>query len=404
VTAPTRRRVAVVGAGIQGCCIALELALRGVDVEIFERREAPMLGASRQCEGKLHLGFVYAADRTLGTAHLMARGAATFLPALRRWINGDADTLAVSKPFHYAVHRDSLYSPDVLEARYGRIQKLIEETVPFDAHPGEHDPALVDRIDAADAFGPDVSAVFRTSEISVHPDHLADALVDAVGAAAQITLRTGIRVVAVDRDDGRLHVAEGESDPSWTPPYDHVVNCAWDGRLALDATAGMLPAEPWCFRMKYFARVPLPAGEPAPPNTTVVLGPFGDVVDLGHGDLYVSWYPAARRGWSDDVEPPPWPTEPGPVERAEILSGMAAGLEGTVPRIANILREHDETVIVRGGVIYALGETDVEDRNSVLHERRRVGPRTHGRYHTVDTGKRTVAPLFALELADRIRG
>ena len=27
-----------------------------------------------------------------------------------------------------------------------------------------------------------------------------------------------------------------------------------------------------------------------------------------------------------------------------------------------------------------------------------------GGYHTVDTGKRTVAPLFALELADRIRG
>jgi glycine/D-amino acid oxidase-like deaminating enzyme len=402
VTAPTRRRVAVVGAGIQGCCIALELALRGVEVEVFERQEAPMLGASRQCEGKLHLGFVFAADRTLGTARLMARGAGTFLPALRRWIDGGADTLAVSEPFHYAVHRDSLYSPEDLAARYGRIRTLIEETIPFDAHPGEQDPTLVERIDASDAFGPDVSAVFRTSEIAVHPDHLADAIIDAVDASARITLRTGMRVVAVDRDAGRLQVAEGNDEPSWTPAYDHVVNCAWDGRLALDATAGMLPTEPWCFRMKYFARVRLPAGEPPPPNTTIVLGPFGDVVDLGEGDLYVSWYPAGRRGWSGDVQPPPWPTEPGPVERTEILAGMVAGLEGTLPRVADILRRNDETASVRGGVIYALGETDVDDRNSVLHERRRVGPRTHGRYHTVDTGKRTLAPLFALELADRI--
>lgn len=147
MTVPTHRRVAVVGAGIQGCCIALELARRGVDVEPFERREAPMLGASRQCEGKLHLGYVYAADRTLGTARLMARGAATFLPALRGWIDADADTLALSEPFHYAVHRDSLFSPDDLATMYGRIQSIIAETIPAGAHPGEEPPALVHRVD-----------------------------------------------------------------------------------------------------------------------------------------------------------------------------------------------------------------------------------------------------------------
>lgn len=399
-----RRSVAVVGAGIQGCCIALELARRGVRVDLFERRAAPMEGASRQCEGKLHLGFVYAADPTLETSRLMIKGAATFLPAMRRWIDGQADNVAVSEPFHYAVHRESLHSPDVLARQYETIGRLVREAVPAADHPGDGDPARLERMDDLSAFGADVRAAFRTSEISLHPDHLADAIVEAVAASSLITLRTNARVVAVDVDRERLRVAEGEGKAEWTPPYEHVVNCSWEGRLALDATAGLLPTEPWCFRMKYFARLRVPDGAPAPPNTTVVLGPFGDVVDLGDGDLYVSWYPAGRRGWSTDLEPPDWPTEPTLADREVILAGMAAGLDGILPGAAALLRDDPEAVSVRGGVIYALGETDVHDHASRLHERRNVGPVSHGRYHTVDTGKRTVAPLFALETADRICG
>jgi hypothetical protein len=37
-----------------------------------------------------------------------------------------------------------------------------------------------------------------------------------------------------------------------------------------------------------------------------------------------------------------------------------------------------------------------------LHHRYAIGPRTRGRYHTVDTGKLTMAPLFGKAVADRI--
>jgi hypothetical protein len=33
-----------------------------------------------------------------------------------------------------------------------------------------------------------------------------------------------------------------------------------------------------------------------------------------------------------------------------------------------------------------------------------VGLRSRGRYHSVDTGKYTTAPLFAMETVDRIAG
>jgi hypothetical protein len=57
---------------------------------------------------------------------------------------------------------------------------------------------------------------------------------------------------------------------------------------------------------------------------------------------------------------------------------------------------------VHAGIIFAWGDTDVHDPASRLHERHSVGPRSFGRYHSVNTGKYTLAPLFARQLAERI--
>ena len=67
--------VAVLGAGLAGCGIAVELADRGEHVLLFDRRQEPMQEASRWCEGKIHLGFVYANDQSFRTAQRMIDGA-----------------------------------------------------------------------------------------------------------------------------------------------------------------------------------------------------------------------------------------------------------------------------------------------------------------------------------------
>ena len=56
-----------------------------------------------------------------------------------------------------------------------------------------------------------------------------------------------------------------------------------------------------------------------------------------------------------------------------------------------------------GGHIFAWGQTDIDDAKSVLHERHAIGPRSFGRYHSINTGKLTTAPLFAKQMADQIR-
>ena len=77
--------IAVLGAGLLGSGVALSLAARGNRVVLYDRREAPMMEASRWCEGKVHLGHVYCGDpsaRTGLTAIVPIRGNVTSaLPA-----------------------------------------------------------------------------------------------------------------------------------------------------------------------------------------------------------------------------------------------------------------------------------------------------------------------------------
>src|SRR5689334_14845935 len=58
-------RIAVLGGGMLGVCTALELAHRGRDVTLLEGAADVMQGASRWNEGKIHLGFLYAADASM---------------------------------------------------------------------------------------------------------------------------------------------------------------------------------------------------------------------------------------------------------------------------------------------------------------------------------------------------
>ena len=87
-----------------------------------------------------------------------------------------------------------------------------------------------------------------------------------------------------------------------------------------------------------------------------------------------------------------------------IAQNTLQNLAPVVPGVEKFNAQYLAVPDVRGGVIYALGDTDVEDPKSGFHQRSEIGVRSSGNYHSVDTGKYTTAPLFALEAADRITG
>jgi glycerol-3-phosphate dehydrogenase len=63
--------VAVIGAGVVGCAVALALARRGVHVALLEAEDEPALGASGSNSGMLHTGF-YSPPHELETELILA--------------------------------------------------------------------------------------------------------------------------------------------------------------------------------------------------------------------------------------------------------------------------------------------------------------------------------------------
>ncbi|MBK5109877.1 MAG: FAD-dependent oxidoreductase, partial [Thermoleophilia bacterium] len=119
----TSEDLIVIGAGIQGVTLALALAERGVGSTILERGPGPLSQASLRNEGKIHLGFVYALDRTGRTTAAMVEGALTFTPLLERWC-GEMDWRANrSGRFAYVMIDGGLAGPGELEHHYELVME-----------------------------------------------------------------------------------------------------------------------------------------------------------------------------------------------------------------------------------------------------------------------------------------
>lgn len=400
-------RVAVIGGGIQGTCVAMELARRGVAVDLIEEKPKLMEGASRHSEGKVHLGYVYANDPSLRTAALMIEGAFSFASNMRRWLGPSFEDIVPSPAFLYVVHRDTVLPVERLVKRYEAISALISSRLPNGDYFGRLSPHRITRLDDSEVssrFGPVAGAAFATEEIALDPRRLADLIVETVVGNTSIRVSTGTFVESVNRHRRTLTGREGQNARIELGPYDHVVNCAWSGRLAIDATMGLDPPGPWSFRMKYFLRATRRPDAPRLPTSTIVLGPFGELVEYADNSYYLSWYPICRRGWSSGLRPPSWASRPAPTEARTMAIDTIEALSKVFPDLRSPGFEIDDPD-VRGGIIFALGNTDVDDPASQLHRRSYVGPITLDNwYHSVDTGKSTTAPLFALHTADRITG
>jgi hypothetical protein len=138
------------------------------------------------------------------------------------------------------------------------------------------------------------------------------------------------------------------------------------------------------------------------PSVSMVLGRYGDVVVRNSGLAFLSWYPAGLRGWSQEIEPPiEWNDacrgDVDPALASSIARSICGAIDAWYPGIGV-----SEALLVDAGAIVALGRSDVDDPSSTLHHRTQIGVTSRGGYHTVDPGKLTTAPLFAVEVADRV--
>lgn len=119
--------IAVLGGGIQGCCLALVLARRGATVDLFDRNSFLLSRAAVANEGKIHLGYMYAGDRTLLTARMMIRGALSFAPFFVRHLGTSFDGAAISEPAVYLVHRESQQPVEQVSDYLAQVHAMVCE-------------------------------------------------------------------------------------------------------------------------------------------------------------------------------------------------------------------------------------------------------------------------------------
>ena len=400
----SRPRIAVLGAGIMGSCAALLLAHRGCRVTLIDAAPEPVARASRWNEGKIHLGYLYAADPSLQTARHVLPGSLAFRPLLEQCTGSSIASLMTAGDDIYLCHRESVVSVDEQWRYLQAVDALVR------AHPGAGD-YLVDVRNAhseplspaqlASLSGsPDIIAGFRTPERSVSTTRVAMLLQRALQAEPAVTLALKTRVTGISSQGGEhrgpwaVTTAAGDLDG-----FDVVVNALWEGKLALDWTLGIRPPARFShrYRRALFIRTTVPL---ATPSALISTGPFGDIKNFGDRDFYLSWYPEGLAAYGTDVDPPP---VAGLDEQAtaQLIDAVFDNLGRYLPAVQRI-RDHIESVHVDGGWVYAAGQGQLADPQSSLHQRTDFGIEQHGRYFSIDTGKYCTAPWLAERLAVRI--
>ena len=189
------KRIGVLGAGIQGACVALELARRGYNIDLLDKNERAVTQASLQNEGKIHLGFVYASDPSRRTASRMLEGSLRFASLLKRWCDFEDLADHLSTPFYYGVHSESLLPPAQIAHHFTAVRDLYVEmtTSGMPAYLGLPDTSPFDSLsedEAQEIFGsPEVLTGYRTIEYAVDPVWAAGCLREALDDNPRIICR-----------------------------------------------------------------------------------------------------------------------------------------------------------------------------------------------------------------------
>ena len=389
-----------------GVCVALELARRGESVTLVDGAEELLQGASRWNEGKIHLGYLYAADPALNTARRLIPGGLAFRGLVERHIGRSLDGYMTDDDV-FLVHRDSVVDAASYAAYANRVAELVREAASSSDAPlylSDVSRSSVQRLSSSDLarLTPSGQVVggFRVSERSISTRPVADLLVSAIRAEPRVAVYTGVWIDGVRRRaDSRLELVTPRADPLTLGAFDVVINALWEGRPAVDASLGVRPVAPWThrFRAAVFAEAPNSALE----GGVLCTGPFGDIKRYGDGRLYLSWYRAGLLAEGNDIEPPRERSVLTSLRSELVRSQTLAGLAEYFPGIAQLCAEA-ETLEVHGGWVYAIGDGSLADPSSTLHQRDKFAITRDRGYISVDTAKYSLAPWLAERVAQMV--
>lgn len=324
--------IAVLGAGLSGSVTALKLAQLGHSVCLIDQMERPMLGASRHNEGKLHLGYIYAADKTGETAKLLARGSLQFFDFLADVLPVPAEQYTLSPGFDYIVPDDTALSPEALAAHLEQVDALLADYCDEIGKPRLDSCRPLRTKELRRSYDDRILAGFHTPEIAVDPTRVAELVTAAVLAHPNITFLGGCRINGAEPlPYGSFHVGFTGPDGASRLRADGCVNALWEDRVRLDEMVGLRCDLNWLQRWKATVLFDVPPRSVSLPTVTAFLGPYGDLVRYGPRRIYLSWYPALRLSLSETAKPDDVRTEVAQADKRDLIHRAIEGLSTLVP-------------------------------------------------------------------------
>ncbi len=389
----TDSQVIVLGSGIAGCLTACRLADDGYEVTLVDRHQEPMSAASRWNEGKIHLGFTYIGTPSTDTALLMLEGAAVFEDTIREISGSDLDDSWFTEPVIYLVDPGSQFPADLLWRRARAVGDALThaagKNLGLRRYVKNPPVSAMDPEKAGLTTGVGrIAAAWQTVERAIAPEPVARLIRDSVAARDITVVQAEVSSVTRHNSGWRVTTDKGPLTGSI------MVNCTWESLPMIDS--GILDRRlAVSIRYKYglFGTGLSHFADLSP--STRILGPFGDITPYRNGEAYISWYPSALAGLSDNGIPP----RPKQMDKDTLLEDSLAGLGLS----RDLLEESQANWELGGGYVIARGKGDIDTADSPLHDRSRPGAyELAPGYVSVDTGKYSLGPLMALRAAELV--
>ena len=400
------RRVAILGAGIQGTLMALMFKKHGFDVTLIDRASDIMDRTSTTGEGRIHMGLEYANDPSMDTATYMLESAMRFAHYTEYLVNDKLDWNQLkSERLICLLPHTSHVTPHQFEEYGNKLGKIYENILlenPELTYLGERPPkVLLGATEIPKAVNASyVTAAYQSIEVCILSNKLRDIIRQALRELG-VTMIFDRTIQGVKRNDeedakkyGKLRVISdlGEHD------YDVVVNCLWENRAMIDRQMGLGNNEKdESYRVKANVRlVNIPELHGNIPSVSVMNGPFGDFVRYGPDDkIYFAWHPMSPTVITHNL------TEAEEHFHRHVISDFPPGferhtIEGHRNAFEQLFPGFDSSFfndgIVGTGYVVANGLTDIGDPKSGLHVRRDPPNLVKDGYISVKTQKLTNAP------------
>lgn len=262
-------RISILDSGIMGSSLALFLARKDADVTLFDKAEKPFSAASRWNEGKIHLGYLYAADTSLDSAEHVMPGGLMFRPLVEELLGTSIEPAVTRQNDIYLCHRNSVVKPDAMENYMRQVTEKLNANPNKSHYLTKSLNAEVRRLSKNEleevSGSPDIIAGFRVPEYSVETTWIADRFVEVIHAEKRIELQMKTKIESVI-------ASNGDHEESWDihtskgifPSCDYVINALWEGRMAIDQKVGLKTSSIWSnrFRQSLFIRTSEPVKTP----------------------------------------------------------------------------------------------------------------------------------------------